>query len=217
MINYVFVNFLPGAAGNFFSRALGLVDNAYCWVPASSSTIELTLDEKLDYFSYKNIKQDRNWVDFEDQLVHYSSLVPQTNLPDNAISIWADHYSYDLRNKQIAGADDTQLLMQITYNEPMMFEWLILNALYKNSYLDVSWFKQYQIYNRDASVAKIDLKNFLDKDKFLNMYSNTIQLLNINPGSVNLDAVEELHGQWIKTTLSFDNFEEFKSSIGWII
>jgi len=217
MINYVFINFLPGAAGNFFSRTLNLIDDAYCWVPTSFQTLDLTLEQKLEYFSYKNIQKEQNWIDFECELIHYSSLINHTDLPDNAISIWAKHNTDHIRRKHLSGKDDTESLIQITYNDSIMFEWILLNALYKNSHINPTWFKQYQIYSKENDVIKINLKKFINKDKFLTMYSDTIKLLNISPSHVHLDAVEELHNQWIKTTLSFDKFDEFKSSIGWLI
>ena len=41
--------FQPGAAGNFFSRCLNLLDNAYCY--ASGTTIPVTIEEKFKLLS----------------------------------------------------------------------------------------------------------------------------------------------------------------------
>jgi len=215
MINYVYLNFLPGAAGNFFSRCINLTDGCYCWANECDKSIPQTLDAKIKILSYDALPE--NWIEFERRLVHYSELNSHWDLPTDSFSIWPSHHKTDIRTKDIAGQDDTERVLQISVEDQGMLEWSILNAFYKNSFISVDWLKQYQSYAKDPSILQVKLKDFLDKNTFLSMFQTTTQQLNIQKQKLNLDAVEFLYTQWSTTKLDSTDFAKFKSEIGWTL
>jgi hypothetical protein len=212
MIDYVFVFFLPGSAGNFFSRCLSLASNqAYGWVPKDAISLDLSSAEKHHAFGYRKSKQYRDWIRFEGQLVHYSTLVDHWCIPNNSISIWSEHPRYQLLDKDLVGTDNHQ---HVFYIDPTKnFEWVILNSLYKNSMLDVKWFQEGQIMLDDPNIHKINLANIIaDPDSLWSEVEKVYAI--INHKCSNKELVQALWAQWYTTTLKSDDFESFKNSIG---
>jgi hypothetical protein len=212
MIDYVFVFFLPGSAGNFFSRCLSLAsDQAYGWVPKDAISLDLSAAEKHHVFGYGQSKQYQDWIRFEGQLVHYSTLVDHWRIPNNSISIWSEHPRYQLLNKDLVGTDNHQ---HVFYIDPTNnFEWVILNSLYKNSMLDVKWLREGQMMIDDPNIHKINLANIIsDPDSLWSEVEKVYAI--IKHKCSNKKLVQALWTQWHTTTLKSDDFESFKNSIG---
>ena len=217
-MKYIFVNFLPGAAGSFFSRCLNLLDNAYCLADRDSKFIPHTIDDKIKLLSYNSINDkdfdDRNWREFEHKTAHYSNYQEHHNLPADSYSIWLQHNKKD--TEKLAGPDDSVYLFYIDSTEA--FEWTIMNAFYKNSYLDVDWFILGKQLLNDNSVYKINLKNIISNEEgFLNEFYKVCNIINHNIKDFELAAVKKLYNEWRKTILDYDNIPKFKNKIGFLL
>lgn len=212
MIDYVFVFFLPGSAGNFFSRCLSLAsDQAYGWVPDNAISLNLSAAEKHHVFGYGQSRQYQDWKRFEGQLVHYSTLVDHYNIPNNSISIWSEHPRYHLLDNDLVGSDNQQ---HVFYIDPTdNFEWVVLNSLYKNSTIDVKWLREGQIMLDDPNIHKINLANIISNPDSLWLEVEKVYAI-INHKCSNKKLVQALWEQWYQTTLKPNQFEEFKRSIG---
>jgi len=212
MINYVFVFFLPGSAGNFFSRCLSLAGNqAYGWIPEESKLPDLSAEEKYHVYSYTQSSQFNDWKKFEGKLVHYSTLFKHYAIPANSICIWSEHPRYQLLNQNLVGDGDQQ---KVFYIDPCEhFEWVILNSLYKNSIIDVKWLRSGQQMLNDPDVYKINLANIIAGSDTLWSEVEKVYAI-INHRCSNKELVQALWRQWINTTLKPEQFAEFKSSIG---
>ena len=215
MINYVFVFFLPGSAGNFFSRCLSLASNqAYGWIPEGSKISSLSADEKYHVYSYAQSNQFNDWKKFEGKLVHYSTLFEHYAIPSDSISIWSEHPRYQLLDQDLVGNSNQRQVFYI--NPGDYFEWVVLNSLYKNSTIDVKWLSQGQQMLNDSAIHKINLANIIAGPDTLWLEVEKVYAI-INHKCSNKELVQELWKQWINTTLKPEQFAEFKSSIGFNI
>jgi hypothetical protein len=216
MLNYIFIIFLPGSAGNFFSRCINLAsDSSYCWVCNDKKIINQTLEEKFKLFEYKNSKDHSNWVQFESKLSHYSNVVDHVDLPPNSFSIWGRHPDYQIIN-QVAGIDDQK---HVFYIDPgNEFEWVVMNSLYKNSYIDSKWLHTGQQMTTDDNIYKIKLADIITCETTLIVAVKQVcDIANIHLKENNKQKIKELWNQWISTTLPKSEFDIFKKSIGWTI
>jgi hypothetical protein len=212
MINYVFVFFLPGAAGNFFSRCLSLAsDQSYGWIPSNLSDPKVSALEKFHAYSYSSSKQFDDWREFEVQLVKYHAVFDHWNLPADSVSIWSDHPRYALAESGLAGIKDKQHLFYI--NPGDNFEWVILNSLYKNSTIDVKWLEEGHMMSQDPNVNQINLANIIAGPDTLWSEVEKVYAI-IKHECSNKELVQALWKQWIYTTLKPEQFVEYKSSIG---
>ena len=171
-MKYIFITYLPGAAGNFFSRCLNLLSNAYCY--GQKNNLPTVLEQKLKMLSYESVLdrssesvESSSWAEFENKLTPYYRRIAHHALPPGSYSIWADHM---IKNaNQLAGPDDQ--IFNFYIDPGNSFEWACMNALYKNSYLDVKWFIHSKKLLTDVAVYKISLDNFLvDWDCFLSEF-----------------------------------------------
>jgi hypothetical protein len=98
------------------------------------------------------------------------------------------------------------------------FEWVLLNALYKNSYLGIEWFRDGQRMLGDPDIHKISLKNIiLNESGFFEEFMKVCEIIGHDVTHEEQSAISLLYNQWKQTTLSEDRFEEFKArnGIGW--
>jgi hypothetical protein len=221
-MKHVSFTFLPGTAGNFFSRCMNLVDGIYCWVDATR-TIPESLDEKINMLGYGEVVDmpfgQRNWVTFENKLVFYRNLYDVYSLPESACNIWIGHPTkpsgcVDL--DAIAGPDDESYNFYI--DPGMHFEWMLMNSLYKNSYHTVEWFLNAEIVRKNTAVHKINLDSILGSWK--DCFSEILTVCNIigfSVSPVEEQAMEKLYSQWKNTILDSESIASFKETIGWKI
>jgi hypothetical protein len=216
MLNYIFVMFLPGSAGNFFTRCINLAsDSCYSLVCNDKKIVSQTLDEKFKLFEYKNSNIYNNWVQFESKLSHYSSVINHVDLPVDSFSIWLSHPDYRLINR-VAGINDQQHVFYIDPGEN--FEWVVMNCLYKNSYIDSKWLRIGQQMTNDDKIFKIKLADIITcETTLIGAVEQVCDTANIHLKDNNKQKIKDLWGQWISTTLSKSEFDTFKKSIGWTI
>ena len=212
MINYVFVFFLPGSAGNFFSRCLSLAgEQAYGWVPADSTEITLSANQKHQVYTYGQSSLYQDWKRFEGQLVHYSTLTDHHNIPVDSVSVWSEHPRYQLLEQNLAGTDNQQHVFYIDPGND--FEWVILNCLYKNSTIDVKWLQEGQAMMKDTAIYKINLSNIITSWETTWLEVEKVYAI-IKQQCSNKELIQDLWQQWYLTTLKPEQFESFKRSIG---
>ena len=213
MINYIFLFFQPGCAGNFFSRCLNLVSpNFYCWLDPLRPALIQDQQLKFNLMTYHNVEPNTNWIKFESKIVQYFSVTPLPALPPTSVAIWIGHPNYSILNKNIAGPDDN---VKIFYIDPGEYiEWGILNALYKNSFIDAEWMRTGCQMLVDPNIIKISLKNIVDSPtSLLHEVQKVVNIIGHDCYSSE-KIITDLWHQWQKTTLQFDQFKHFKQQLG---
>lgn len=222
-VTYTYLNYLPGGCGNFLSRALNLIDNSHCWVDSTSNTLPTSVDKKFDLFNYRS-QHDRhlkdmpyNWVKFESSLKRYWLTRPHHSVPDGSLSIMPVHFTHDPSAQNIAGPDDKEKYVQITTSDPKVYEWMHMNALFKNCTLGAAWMELYASWHSRPDVLFVQLEDLFEWDTFEPCYKNICDHLEINKERIHLDYVKTLHSQWVKTTLPMEKIPEYKKKIGWIL
>jgi hypothetical protein len=215
-MKYIFISYIPGAAGNFFSRCLNLLSNAYCY--GKKNNLPVTIEEKLKMLSYESVLnrslESGNWVAFEKKLTPYHEIITHHALPPDSYSLWVSHMR---QNKmQLVGPDDQMFNFYIDPGNS--FEWACMNALYKNSYLDVKWFIHGKKLSTDDTVYKIQLDNFLvDWDCFLLEFQKVTDIIGHSISDSEIQAVKILYNQWRTTILERNKIETFKKDIGFFM
>jgi hypothetical protein len=219
-MKYISISFLPGAAGNFFSRCLNILNGAHCFVDRNTRNMPDTPDEKLSVLGYESVTDksfgQRDWIEFEKQAMPYSMIRDHFDLPPGAYSIWKGHpnHNYGCVNlDDLAGDDDQKFRFYIDPGTHV--EWCCMNAFYKNSFLDVKWFIHGQDLIQDPMVHKIQLHNFLtDWTDFGKEITAVCNIIGHTPNLNELQAIETLYHQWKTTILDYKDMDAFKKRIG---
>jgi len=220
--------FIPGAAGNFFSRCLNLLDNAYHWVPPTATKFSFTLEEKRKMLSYDIVKNrvynidnfnsaspQKDWIEFENQLRPFENPRKGTDysmLPNDAIAIWTGHphpnyMRLDHLNRIFFYIDPTDA-----------FEWAILNCLYKDSFFNMAYLLNANELKNNPVVNKISLAKIIqNRDSFIKEFCRVCAIFNRQVSELETKYILELYDDWITTTLPREKFQEFKDQIGWYL
>jgi hypothetical protein len=104
----------------------------------------------------------------------------------------------------------------VFYMDPSgVVEWVLLNALYKNSYLSIDWFRDGERMRLDPNIHNISLKNIISGEiEFFEEFEKVCGILEHILTQEEHSALSSLYNQWKKTTLGEDRFEEFKVKHG---
>ena len=221
-MTYVYIHYIPGASGNFLSRALSLCTGVYGDVPTNTTIedlIALTTKSKMEFLSYNDslhvtsptrLPNTQQWSQHEKTLIQTSGLfsidVLTEELPENSIILRHGHplldeqFLYDF-----AGKDDSEF--NVLINVAGMFEWLMCNALYKKLSPSNTHITNYSEYFNSENLIKIKLDTFLDTSTFLNAYTTICKALHIRDCDIPIKQVEQLHKQWIKTAISTNEYK----------
>ena len=217
MRNYVFLFFLPGSAGNFFSRCLALAgDEYYSWV-SPNLTPHLTVDQKWELYRYQGLT-DRfdDWIEFEKTLVKHANVIDHDQLPDNSVSIWLQHPDLAVLAKNIPGPDDRQLTIYIDPSRE--FEWVTLNALWKHSQIDVKWLKNGMALLEDPAVHKVPVEAIIrSPSTLLAEIESIVDKLGKTMDDHSRYLISALWHEWQHTTLKPERFSSFKKEIGFLL
>lgn len=212
MIKYVALHFLPGAAGNFLSRCLNLLDNTYVW--SKDGVIPSTLEEKLKMLSYRYvdsaIQKEQSWHEFEFLLDPYNKVCPHWDICDNAMAVFLQHPKSANAVKIYAGKDDTAINL---YIDPMdSLDWCILNGFNKTSFQRIDWFLAAEKLVNDSSVYKINLTNLINGyNSFIIEFTKLAEYLN-QPVTDDIKiALETLYNEWYTTTLQSIDLENYRN------
>jgi len=214
MLDYVFVFFLPGAAGNFFSRCLNIIDHDwYCHVSRSNPNLDISINQRYELFSYQQSYNTNNWTKFESIIDPYYTFFPHHALPEGSVSVSYLHPDYAELNKGIVGVDDREWIFYIDPEQEM--EWCLLNSLYKNSYVDIKWLRAGQQMLADPNIIKLSLSNIITSaDSLLIEVKKISAALGRKITSENLQLIRQLWYQWHATTLKHKDFTKFKQELG---
>lgn len=215
-MHIIFINFLPGSAGNFLSRFLQCaLDEGYCWAD-SNGVAPKTFQDKVDLLSYKNI--NTNWVDFEERLTFFDDI---NKCSDQAVLIYSSHVyvlnEQKQRHKNTIGPTDTYTFIQITYDNKKDFEWIMLNAVFKDSNTKKQWFKLYQSNLKETNIIKFPVSNFQNWDTFKQGIIEILDYKKLNYNPNNIELLEDFYKEWFNTSLKIHEFDQFKEQIGWIL
>jgi len=218
-MKYISVSFLPGSAGDFFSRCLNMLSNAYCFADKITKKIPVTIEEKLSILNYDTVINkkfnQRNWVEFESQIIRSNAIQPHHELPDALYSIWLGHpiNKFGSTNlADIAGSDDQCYNLYI--DSGIHFEWGILNALYKNSVISSQYFINATILLNDINVYKINLDSFIQGwESFCKEFKKTCEYIGHDTTKEEIQAVKTLYTQWRTTILEYKDLNSFKKKI----
>lgn len=219
MIDYIFVFFLPGSAGNFFCRSLNLAsDRHYCFASADEQPVrlDLTLEEKFQRLGYHQHVKGSNWLDLEKKQSHYSWMHTHHELPAGSYSIWFGHPDYSRLREGLVGPDDRQWVFYIDPTEH--FEWVTLNALFKNSMINVNWLRSGQKMLEDPGIHKINLGNVIaGAQGHLAEIDRVAEIVGFDIAPANRDKIQQLWQQWEQTMLRPGEFDDFKRQIGFYL
>ena len=219
-MKYIAISFLPGSAGNFFSRCLNLLTGACYFVDKTTKKLPTTIEEKLSILNYNAVVDksfdQRDWLTFEQQIIKYFTTQPHYELPADSYSIWGGHpiHSYGPVNlDELAGPDDQCYRFYVDPGEHL--EWCVLNALYKNSYINVTYFINGQTLLDDCNTYKIKLDSFIQGwESFCEEFKKACDYIEHKLTDKELQAVKTLYFQWRKTVLEYKDIDAFKKNIG---
>ena len=240
---HVFVYFLPGAAGNFLSRCLNLLDSFHCYVDPAHKVLPATITEKMALLNYESMENldfsKRNWRNFERSILHFSQFKKGTDLSaprvwsqtppsvKNQTFIWAQHppvstdLNTNLRNtssviNSLATAVDGRPRIVKFYIDPgSAWEWHLINALYKNSFIGGEYLLEGKRLLEDPALIKVNLSNFIHgSDIFLTEFIKICRVLGHTVSDQEQQYVQNLHQQWLNTIVPLHRIEEFKKFLG---
>ena len=217
-LTYIFLAFIPGSGGNFISRCINLLDNAYCHIDSSTKALSNDLSTKLDILSYNSVgtrnSVSQDWVKFERLACHYSKHHNHYDLPDGSYSIWYDHpIANNTQWSELQSPGHRNLFFYIDPTEA--FEWALMNALYKNSYHNVNWFIGGKGCLDSNKFIKLNLKNIIDsKETFFVEFEKICRTIGHTMSEEEQQAISLLYDQWKPTTLDYKDIPKFKEEIG---
>ena len=213
---YIFLTYLPGAGGNFFSRCLNLLEPAYCWVNKKTRQIPLTIEEKIQLLNYEFVLgksfPEIDWIEFEfHSTCHYSEIQHHPSVPDGSYVIWPDH-GKPREVLQSSGNKNIKLYLDVSE----AYEWHIMNSIYKNSPI-VPWTLWQDVEQlNDNSVYKVNVKNIITGvNEFVEEFQKVCEIFDHVLSPAELTAITSVYLQWQKTMLPIDQFDNFKKKIGW--
>lgn len=213
---YIFLTYLPGAGGNFFSRCLNLLQPAYCWANKETKHIPCNLDEKIQLLNYESVLDksfpEIDWIKFEfHSICHYSEIQHHPSVPDGSYVIWPEHGKAK-EVLQSSGNRNIKLYLDVTD----AYEWCIMNSIYKSSAI-LPWTLWQDVEQlNDNSVHKVNVKNIVaGVNEFVEEFQKVCEIFNHSLSPVELTAITGLYLQWQKTMLPLDQINNFKKKIGW--
>lgn len=219
-MQHIFINFLPGSAGNFLSRFLQCaIPNSYCWIE-KDQLAPYKFADKLNLLSYSTVSKTKsNWIEFESQIQHFSKSIDLSKFSTDSTLIWLGHnLSIEKAEAEdLLGPSDKPTLIQISYDSKKSFEWIVLNALYKDSYIEKNWFCNYQDNLKKDKTNFLLIDNFFSWNTFKNAVLELLDQNKINYDLQNIEQLEDFYNTWYSTTLKFSKFEDFKKSVGWLL
>ena len=218
MKSFVFLFFIPGSAGNFFSRCLNLLDKFYAY---DNGSLPLTVDDKLKMLSYTKVKNFRedgiDWTDFEKDVNYVLQTYEHNDInvfPPGSFIVLATHpESIESTITNFSQLGDKIFFLMIDGHD--IFDWVLLNAIHKHSYLGEEWMVQNEIIRNDPRYFKINLKNVITSEHtFIKEFKKVCEYLKVIPSEQELSTVTILYKQWKATTIELDELDRYKKVLG---
>ena len=222
-MTHIFLYFIPGSAGNFFSRCITLASNDIIgWLyntgiatKLAKPKWDLTLEEKFELLSYKTSKNFNNWVEFENGLMFAEKFYPGFNImPDDIVTLRSWHPN-DLWQYPVTGRSDKSDRTVTIYIDPdTCWEWTVLNAFKKNTWFDGAWLKIGKQMLFNPEIHKVPLANIItSSDATIQEIQRIMDLLGRPLHDENKKYIKMLWDEWWATTLKKEDFQKFKEEI----
>lgn len=227
-MTHIFLYFVPGAAGNFFSRCLNLAsDDIYGWVYNTGMAtklpkpkLQLSLSEKFDLFTYTKTQSFRQngWIEFEKELTFFHNVFKTFDvIPETAITLRAMHpndlWLYPVEGRQYS----SDHVMGIYIDPTDCWEWVMLNAFKKDSIFNPDWLKLGKRMLDTPEIPKVGLKNILTSGQAtVSEIQRIMDLLGKPFYDINKEHVKKLWEEWWTTTLKEKDFQSFKQELGFL-
>lgn len=224
MKRFIALYYIPGAAGNFLSRCINLLDNAYVWA-SSDGIIPTNLLDKLNLLSYNNAKKQRvptgtntfkfhYWYDFENSISEYYNFKEHWNIESDGIAVFVYHPEFSIDHiSSLIGPSDIGINILIDSTDEL--DWCILNGFRKESFQMIKWFQTEKKLHEDPSVYKIKLSNIIrGYDKFLEEFKKLLTILDRTLDTETELALQQLYNEWYTTTFPKENisaYNQYKS------
>jgi len=204
MQRFIALHFLPGAAGNFLSRCINLLDDTYVW--ASNNKVPSTLEEKLELLTYKNAANSALWTDFENLIVSYYRVQSHWNIGPNSNALFVMHPKSVNDIKKLTGKDATSINIYI--NSKNNLDWCILNGWHKHSVQSIEWWLNSESLAEDPSVYMINLSDIINGyEKFLPEFTKLAAYLDRTITNDIEIALHTLYNEWLVTIFQGPDFE----------
>ena len=201
----IIIWFLPGAAGNFLSRCLNLLENVSCWGITTTKVIPMDIDSKFRMVDYadvcnRTVNSKIRWTEFEDQLYQISE---EECLTEFLVSIEHPENQFD----RISNTNEVDVYIDVDE----CFEWVMLNALYKDSMIFPHYLYHARELCQNNSVFKFSLKRLLSgEESFKEEFVRLCDFIQVSLVDSEIELVLQLYRSWVKTTISGDKLQEFK-------
>ena len=213
---FIFIHFIPGAAGNFISRCLNLLTGVVAWADRKQG-IPTTLDEKFKLFSYQSVLNfdhhlGQSWIDFEHRLLEYYIKVKHNDIPPGAVGVFLSHPRDPVWCDSLLGKDDQRFVFYIDPSD--CYEWCIMNAYWKNSFHSELWFCEGKTMLQNPEVHKINLQKIISSyDSFIEEFAKLCRIIDHPVTPDELDVIKILYFQWKTTQLNYPELIEFKQHV----
>ncbi len=167
----------------------------------------------MNLFAYDKAKAYDNWIDYEKTSVRYYELWSHTEVRPGSTVIYTCHPDYRALGNNVMGYRDNRL---IYYIDPTgMTEWTMMNAFYKDSYIDPHWLYQGKKMLEDHNIKKIKLLDIVSSAKSCFKLVNQIATeLEYKIDYTNMQCIFNLWEQWKTTVLDPKDFDRFRSRLG---
>lgn len=201
----VYLFFLPGCAGNFISRCITMFsDDICCWAP-NDKIIELTIDEKYELLTYKHASKFKSWSGFE--LAIHPVCIVHEQLPNHLTGLEIHHPEFIKLSEES---------IKFYVNPHQCYDWAIFNAIKKDSYQDLKWYKNGRIMLNSPDYYKIKLINVISNEtSFMFEMKQIADMLKIAIPEYNEKIIMKLWKEWQLTIIPLIDIPEFKKTLGW--
>ena len=221
----LYLSSLPGGASNFFEKTLLLCDDVVLHRAKNLvKLLDMNVKQRFNALT-KGLQcnwkaSGQSWVELEHRGYIRQDLDLTTLQGFDGVCITAQGHSFNQKFiDETATENDKIFKVHISHgNDPAIFEWVVMNAMYKNTYLKEPYFNAYNAVHQMNDVYPVYIKDFLGStNQYLESYVKVCDHLQINESNRYYDYVEQVHKLWIKTTLSPDKYADYKQKINWLI
>lgn len=214
---YIFITYLPGAAGNFMGRCLQLLRGYRVFVDQNNSMPKDTMEKLkiLDYTrveNYGKLPKLINWLAWEMNLKIYQSINPHNSLLDGETGVFITHPQVSEWYHQYVAKDD--IFFSFYMDEIDVYDWVMVNSAHKDSFQSEQWFRLGKKIAQDPSVFKINLKNIInDLDGFFVEIEKICKIIGYQLDDVEKIALKQLYVNWKTTMIDYPEVEQYKQAL----
>jgi len=207
---FIKLYYIPGAAGNFLSRCINLLDDTYVW--CNGKSIPKSLDEKFDLLTYKKVDDRNKWIEFEDKILSYDHIQPHWDIGPNSNAVELMHPTNEnFHNITTIGKDDKLVKIYIDCTDHL--DWVIINGWAKHGMIThFTWSLMASKIEKDPSVYKVKLSNIVNGyEKFLLEFKALATMIDrILTPDIEI-FLHKLYDEWTETTVRNNDLKRTRS------